>query len=402
MVTAQQTPEPQVYHSPKAKAQKAIGALAIFGVVSLISIWSNYQELQLARAIQNNEPVTTEQVESSDTTQPLVAVPYYITFFATGILFMRWMFIASKNLVPLGIGVQHKAPLVAIVYWIIPIWQLIGPYGVMKEIWSGSHPDGTPGTEKQQAQAPPSQLITPWWIAWIIFTLFGGLLPRFFADTATIEGTIRHTIFLLISDLAGLPALVLAILIVKAITDNQEAKYQEITHQKPSHHLPADPLKVPDTLSQNPAQSTPRTRPTEPSRQHLMNSHENITANPFLSVLGARITKAHLTGEQGTPIPAFSSSMNHEDIILSVDFEHDQPAQTPAQILFRFIVIDSQGIASADENVTLYVEAGTTGYTGIGIFIWNRNRPRPIPGQYSACVYEAGNKVAETHWTVEP
>ncbi len=77
MGTAQQTPEPQIYHSPKAKAQKAIIALEILAVIALISIWSNYQELQLARAIQNNEPVTTEQVESNDKRQTLVEIPYY-------------------------------------------------------------------------------------------------------------------------------------------------------------------------------------------------------------------------------------------------------------------------------------------------------------------------------------
>ena len=392
MVTAHQTPEPQVYHSPKAKAQKAIGALAIFGVIALISIWSNYQELQLARAIQNNEPVTTEQVESSDNRQTLVRIPYYIIFFATGILFMRWMFIASKNLVPLGIGVQHKAPLVAIVYWIIPIWQLIGPYGVMKEIWSGSHPDGTPGTEKQQAQAPPSPLITSWWIAWVIFNLFGGLLPRFFADTATIEGTVRQNIFLLISDLAGLPALVIAIFIVKAITDNQDTKHQILTNQ----------IQVPHTLRENLAQPTPRTNPQQPELQRPDNPHDSLLVNPFLSKLNAKVTRTSLTGNQHQPLFGFSSSGNQEDIILSIDFEHDQPAQDPATFLFRFVVIDPLGNSLYDENVTLHVDPGTTGYTGIGIFIWNPQDPRPPPGQYSAYVYEAGNKVAETQWIVQP
>ena len=392
MVTAHQTPEPQVYHSPKAKAQKAIGALAIFGVIALIAIWSNYQELQLARAIQNNEPVATEQVETNDNRQAIVRVLYYITFFATGILFMRWMFIASKNLVPLGIGVQHKAPLVAIVYWLFPIWHFIGPCGVMKEIWSGSHPDGTPGTEKQQAQAPPSPLIKPWWTAWVIFTLFGGLLPRFFADTATIEGTIRQSIFLLISDLAGLPALVLAILIVKAITDNQEAKSQRHTN----------PLQVPDTLSHNPTPPTPQPKPQQPAPQRLDNPHDSLLVNPLLSILNAKVTRASLTGDYAKPISSFSSSRNDEQIILSLDYEHDQPADTPTQIQFRFIVIDPQGRLFADEKVAVDVGTGTTGYSGIGIFIWNSHKPRPSPGQYSAYVYEAGNKVSETHWTVEP
>ncbi len=419
MVTAQQTREPQVYHSPKAKAQKAIIALTILAVIALISIWSNYQELQLARAIQNGQQVSMEKVQANDTRQTLVTITHYIVFFTTGILFMRWIFTASKNLVPLGIGVQHKAPQLAIVYWIIPIWHLIAPYGVMKEIWAGSHPHGTPGTEDQQAQAPPSPLMLPWWIGWVIFNLFGGLLPKFFADTwiiftlfgsllprsladtATIEGAIRQNILLLIGDLAALPALVLAMLIVKAITDNQDAKHSTLNPQDPQQG-PAPTLRIPDTLSNLPAQPRPQTKPTDSPARRAHNPHEATLANPFLSLLGAKVTRTGLTGNQDQPLSGFSSSANQDDIILSIDFEQDDPAQDPATFLFRFVVIDPLGNSLHDENVPLHADPGTTGYTGIGIFLWNRQRPRPTPGPYSAHIYEAGNKVAETHWTVTP
>ena len=231
-----------------------------------------------------------------------------------------------------------------------------------------------------------------WWIAWVIFNLFGGLLPRFFADTATIEGTVRQNIFLLISDLAGLPALVLAILIVKAITDNQEAKSQRHTN----------PLQVPDTLFHNPTPPTPQPKPQQPAPQRLDNLHDSLLVNPLLSKLNAKVTRAGLTRDYARPISNFSSYRNDEQITLSVDYEHDQPAYTPTQIQFRFIVIDPQGRLLTDENVIVDVDTGTTGYSGIGIFIWNRHRPRLYPGHYSAYVYEAGNKVAETQWIVQP
>ena len=137
---------------------------------------------------------------------------------------------------------------------------------------------------------------------------------------------------------------------------------------------------------------------TAPYRTDL---YDRDPVNPRLSVLNAQVNRSGLFIND-KPVSSFSSSRNGSGAVLSIGYSHPNPVGTPGEILFQFVVFYQDGHPSLTRERAVTASVGGTGLNGIGVYVWWPGQHRPAPGEYVGYVYEAGNKVAQVHWSVTP
>ena len=137
---------------------------------------------------------------------------------------------------------------------------------------------------------------------------------------------------------------------------------------------------------------------TEPYRTDL---YDRDPVNPRLSVLNAQVTGARLSINDA-PVNSFSASSINSHVEFSIDYSHANPVGTPGEILFQFAVFYQDGHPFLAHDRAVTASVGGTGFSGIGVYVWSPGQPRTATGEYVGYVYEAGNKVAQVHWSVTP
>ena len=137
---------------------------------------------------------------------------------------------------------------------------------------------------------------------------------------------------------------------------------------------------------------------TEPYRTDL---YDRDPVDPGLSVLNARVTGARLSINDA-PVNSFSASSINSHVEFSIDYSHPNPVGTPGEILFQFAVFYQDGHPFLAHDRAVTASVGGTGFSGIGVYVWWPGQPRTATGEYVGYVYQAGNKVAQVHWTVTP
>ena len=134
------------------------------------------------------------------------------------VMFLIWQVRCSMNLQPLGTSQQKYSPTVGVIWWFIPLANLVFPCLVIREIWRRSHPNTRPDWEPGQPDKPKSRILIPWWLIFNVSKILS-----FVAFTGTKDGLSDVVI---ISEVASLIALVLGIILIWQITSNQEEKHR--------------------------------------------------------------------------------------------------------------------------------------------------------------------------------
>jgi hypothetical protein len=97
-------------------------------------------------------------------TTPLPLI-WFLAFVTGGIFGFRWLYIANGNARAMGATDLMGGPVMAIVWYFIPIANLGMPYVVMRDLWRASAKP-----RDWQGQSTPPLLIL-WWTCWLIFYL---------------------------------------------------------------------------------------------------------------------------------------------------------------------------------------------------------------------------------------
>ena len=129
--------------------------------------------------------------------------------------------------------------------------------------------------------------------------------------------------------------------------------------------------------------------------------YDRDSVNPRLSVLNAQVNRSGLF-INSNPVSSFSSSRNGSGAVLSIGYSHPDPVTTRGEIAFQFAVFYQDGHPFLAHERAVTASVGSTGFSGIGVYVWAPGQPRPAPGEYVGYVYEAGNKIAQVHWSVTP
>lgn len=93
----------------------------------------------------------------------------------TSIIGLFWYYRATKNIHSFG-AKSVTSPIMAILWWFVPIFNLWKPYYVTQQIWKASNPEVklTEGTE--WIKSPSSKIIKQWWILELLSIAGSGLV----------------------------------------------------------------------------------------------------------------------------------------------------------------------------------------------------------------------------------
>jgi hypothetical protein len=144
-----------------------------------------------------------------------VALLFIAALVVAGFLFLRWTYLAYKNLVAFGTNGLMYTPGFAVGYFFIPIVNIYKPVQVFIEIWNASDPAYLQGSSEWRKAKVPG-VIPFWWLSWLIWNILSDLAskPELSHDEI---GQFAAVIFFAISS-------ILAIQVVRGITTRQEEK----------------------------------------------------------------------------------------------------------------------------------------------------------------------------------
>jgi len=220
--------------------------IVVFSVLlatTIVSAVSDYFQIELLNRIITGSQFTMSEVDANDDRQALIGITYLIINLVVIIMFLIWFHRAHRNLRALGANDLKYSPGWAVGGFFIPIWNLFRPYQVAQEIWKASEPDCLSSSGSDWKHTKGSALIGWWWALFLITGWVGNFLLRSALGAETTESIQSYSYTLLVSDVLLIPAIVLAIFVVKNIDDRQSQRLRTkaLVSNKPgqeAHYLP--------------------------------------------------------------------------------------------------------------------------------------------------------------------
>ena len=156
--------------------------------------------------------------------QAIIGCLHFTSYIAAAVAFLRWNYLVSQNLAPLGFRNQQFSPGWAVGWWFIPIMQLFQPYLMMVEIWKGSYPQNYSGDAG--AYSRTLILLGFWWATWLISGVVGNITLRvLYPSGSIVDWLTTANLVVLFIESVSLVSLTLAIILIRRITSCQEEKH---------------------------------------------------------------------------------------------------------------------------------------------------------------------------------
>jgi hypothetical protein len=201
--------------APRARA--TVIALGVTIAVDAVACLADGWQWTLLQKIDRGELVSTSTADLSDTLVAITAALNVLVLVVTTILFLRWFKRAYENVAAVG-GRQRFGPGWAVGSWFVPILNLWRPKQITNDIWHG----GSAGRESVPT------IVNAWWTAWIISSLVDNAAFR-----SSFGSSPSAALLAAVSDAGDIVAAVLAIVVVRRLTEHLETAHQRVGGDDP-------------------------------------------------------------------------------------------------------------------------------------------------------------------------
>jgi len=219
------------FASGHGRAMWTISLLAAGMVADLLGAGSTLLEVNLLNRAKSGEIITPVQAENNDARQALVGLCQAAVYLGSAIAFLMWFHRTHRNLRALGAKNLKYSPGWAVGAWFIPILNLFRPYQIMAEVWRGSDPMPLTTQSSYAGRGAVSPLLGWWWALWIIMNVVNQIAFRLSMHAETLDLLLPGSWATVVGDLIGLPAALLAIMVVRAVDANQQRRYRLLRRQ---------------------------------------------------------------------------------------------------------------------------------------------------------------------------
>lgn len=213
------------YYQPLTTfARLAMGGLALSAVCDLLSVLVGLGQIVSPDFIIDLDgPYSFWLIAQS-----FVATANLPVYLITAIFFLIWLNKANKNLTPLGADYLEFTSGWAVGWWFIPFANLVKPFQVVKEVWRESDPEvaESSGFLSNVAGGAPGY-IALWWGLWIASNVANNIAASTSQATSSESVQLSGAVFVASGSL-GVAAAVLAIMVVRDITQRQELRFARI------------------------------------------------------------------------------------------------------------------------------------------------------------------------------
>ena len=220
--TTERLPEPtRPYQSPRTWASWTVGLLVVTCIAYALDMVVRFNLLSLVLQDARQFVPRGQLVDAQDNADTM-GILASVAFIAAVVFFLMWIHRASRNLQSLGAYGQRFSPGWAVGWWFVPIMFFFRPYQVMAEIWRGSN-----AAMPQAWRGGPVSMLLPWWWAlWVASILIAGIAGA--SDTDAVPSS-AALLWALLSSALAICSGVLAILVVRRITNRQDERHRRMT-----------------------------------------------------------------------------------------------------------------------------------------------------------------------------
>jgi hypothetical protein len=198
-------------------AKRALIAVVVFNVISIISAYFAYQTY-------GADLVTQDDLDTTDLREGVVALLTLLAFVVAAVLFIRWFRRAYANLTALGAEKLRFATWWTIGSWFIPIANLFRPKQIANDIWRGSDPERPRDQEQAWEGGHVPALFQWWWGFFLVSTWLENASFRVELAADDLEGYKNAAAVAIAVNAVEAVAGVLAVLVVDRTSRRQETR----------------------------------------------------------------------------------------------------------------------------------------------------------------------------------
>ncbi|MFJ1766829.1 DUF4328 domain-containing protein [Amycolatopsis sp. NPDC088138] len=104
----------------------------------------------------------------------------------TGIVFVRWLWLARTNAEVIELARHRHSPMWVVLGWIVPIVSFWFPQMVVRDVWNASNPQRPRGAGMLYP-TPGGELISWWWAAFLVNQVLSTIGARLTEDAAVMR-----------------------------------------------------------------------------------------------------------------------------------------------------------------------------------------------------------------------
>lgn len=189
---------------------------------SVLAIAVDWIQFELVSRIAGGEYYTDAELTRSDNLMILTSQFQLGIYILTGILFLVWLYRASRNLRAFDIEGLKFRPGWTVGWWFIPIFNIFRPYQAIAEVWRASSPPvGEESTAFSWRLAKEPRLLSFWWSFWLLSTFIGSIAGQIMYRAETPAEVMDATSLMAFTDAFDIVPAVLLVLVVRSIDRRQ-------------------------------------------------------------------------------------------------------------------------------------------------------------------------------------
>jgi len=203
---------------------------AFFGalvVVSVVSALSAYSIVHFAQGITPGDPSNQARADALDERESLIAIVNVGTWIACVVAFLMWFYRAYKNLQSAGYKDLRFTPGWAIGGFFVPILNLARPFQIMKDVCEGSAFLAQDARSRAWTSISLGVHAAWWWALFLSDSAFGNAVGRYMAKAEELDEIVIAEWLDFASSLYTILAAVVALLLVRRLTELQERARQQ-------------------------------------------------------------------------------------------------------------------------------------------------------------------------------
>ena len=199
------------------RAWAAVVLLAVDGLIAGAHFFARLRETQLIRDVAAGRLVHMEELLDSDATIESLVRLHLFAFVLAAAFFLGWLYSATKRAQAISAAPMAFTPRAAVLWWFVPLANLIQGYRTVDAVWKASDPTSQPG-DPRYGQAPSGTwLLGAWWLTYLGGNIASRALPSTLRGDETLDQLIQISQGAAVIWAVVAIAAVLAILVVRSI-----------------------------------------------------------------------------------------------------------------------------------------------------------------------------------------
>jgi len=160
---------------------------------------------------------------AADARQAMLGVIQFGLYVACVLAFFVWIFRAQQNLRLAGLDGLRFTPEWAILWFFVPIFNLVQPYRTMKQLWAGSKLLAGQAEADSWEKVAPSGEVVLWWTAFVLMGIVSQASGTRMSRAETLEEILIASRWALAADVLVILAAMAGMLLVRRISALQDA-----------------------------------------------------------------------------------------------------------------------------------------------------------------------------------